>query len=405
MNYKESVEWLFVQLPVFQHLGNSAYRPDIGNITELCSVLGNPQNDYKTIHIAGTNGKGSTCHFLASVLQQAGYKVGLFTSPHLKDFRERIRVDGKMCDKDFVTDFVNRNFKFIKSLNASFFEVTTTMSFEFFKQQKVDIAIIETGLGGRLDSTNIIYPILSIITNIGLDHTAILGNTLEKIAFEKAGIIKKNIPVVIGESTDKTRPVFIDKAKETNSKIIFAEEEKFPDHETDLKGIYQQKNKRTVLTAIEQLRKLNFDISENAVIEGFKNVVKNTGLRGRWEVLNQKPLIVADTAHNPHGLAEIKKQLELIDYRNLYLVLGFVSDKDVMSILNFFPKDANYYFCQPNVSRKFPIEKLKEIIPKSLNAKFFNSVESAFEATVSVALLNDFIYVGGSTYVIAEVIK
>lgn len=404
MNYKEAIEWLFVQLPVFQHSGDSAYRPDIGNIVELAKKLNNPQNDYKTIHIAGTNGKGSTCHLLASVLQQAGYKTGLYTSPHLKDFRERIRVNGMSCNQEFVTGFVNDNFEFIQSLNASFFEVTTAMAFEYFRQQKVEVAVIETGLGGRLDSTNIIEPVLSVITNIGMDHTAILGDTLSKIAFEKAGIIKENRPVVIGEANEQTRPVFIEKSNTTHSKILFSEEKSFPDYPSDLKGIYQLKNKRTVLTAIDELRNSSFEIPESAVKEGFENVVKNTGLRGRWEILSEKPLIVADTAHNPHGLSEIQKQIATMNYDKLFLVLGFVSDKDVKSILEFFPKDSFYYFCQPNVSRKMPVEKIKEIVQDRLNARYFDSVILALEATKSEASPNDFIYVGGSNFVVAEVL-
>lgn len=404
MNYKEAVEWLFVQLPVFQHSGSSAYRADIGNITELCDRLGNPQENYKTVHVAGTNGKGSSCHMMASILQQSGYKTGLYTSPHLKDFRERIRVNGQLCSEEFVTDFVNLNFEFIKSLNASFFEVTTAMAFEYFSRSKVDVAVIETGLGGRLDSTNIIRPVLSVITNIGLDHTAILGDTLAKIAFEKAGIIKKGIPAVIGETTDDTCPVFVKKSKETHSELIFAEELNYPEYESDLKGIYQSKNKRAVLAAVDQLRKLGFEISEDSVRKGLLNVVSNTGLRGRWEILNQKPLTVADTAHNPHGLAEIKKQIESVNYKKLHLVLGFVSDKDVKSILNFFPKDAVYYFCQPNVSRKFKIEELQKIIPKKLNANYYKSVKEALDAARSNSAKDDLIYIGGSTYVVAEIL-
>jgi len=404
MNYKEVVEWLFVQLPVFQHSGSSAYRADIGNITELCNRLGNPQENYKTIHVAGTNGKGSSCHMLASILQQAGYKTGLYTSPHLKDFRERIRVNGQLCSEDFVTDFVNQNFEFIKSLNASFFEVTTAMAFEYFSRSEVDVAVIETGLGGRLDSTNIIRPVLSVITNIGLDHIAILGDTLAKIAFEKAGIIKEGIPAVIGETTEEIRPVFVKKSKETNSELIFAEELKVSEYESDLKGIYQSKNKRTVLAVVDQLRKSSFEIPEDAVRKGLLNVVSNTGLRGRWEILSHSPLTVADTAHNPHGLAEIKKQIESVRYKKLHLVLGFVSDKDVKSILGFFPKDAVYYFCQPNVSRKFKIEELQKIIPKELNANCYKSVKEAFDAARSNSAKDDLIYIGGSTYVVAEIL-
>lgn len=404
MNYKEAVEWLFVQLPVFQHTGSSAYRPDIGNIAELTKRLNNPQDAYKTIHVAGTNGKGSTCHMLASVLQEAGYKTGLYTSPHLKDFRERIRVNGQMCSEEFVSDFVNQNFEFIKSLNASFFEVTTAMAFEYFKREAVDVAVIETGLGGRLDSTNIIHPVLSVITNIGMDHTAILGDTLAKIAFEKAGIAKEGIPLIIGDANDETRPVFIQRAKETHSEILFASENSFPEYESDLKGIYQIKNKRTVLTALQKLKESGFKISDKAIKDGLKNVVVNTALRGRWEVIAENPLTVADTAHNPHGLSEIKKQIEALKYEKLLLVLGFVNDKDVKSILSFFPKDAVYYFCEPAVSRKLPVEKIKEFIPATADARYFKTVSDAFEAARKDASASDFIYIGGSNFVVAEVI-
>lgn len=404
MNYKQATEWLFVQLPAFQKIGNSAYRADLGNIRMLMESIGNPQNEYPTIHIAGTNGKGSNCHILASVLAESGYRTGLYTSPHLKDFRERIRVNGQVCSEEFVTNFINDNKTFIQSLDASFFEVTTAMAFEYFKQTKVDVAVIETGLGGRLDSTNIINPVLSVITNIGLDHTQILGDTMEKIASEKAGIIKPGVPVVIGESAPETCLVFVKKANETNSEIIFAEEKEFSDLESDLKGIYQQKNKRTALTAIDQLKKLGFEIPERSVTAGLKNVIGNTGLRGRWEVLNKKPLIVADTAHNSHGLAEIQRQLANLEYKKLHLVLGFVNDKDVASLLGFFPGDANYYFCQPNVERRFPIEKFKEIASENLEAEYFQTVHSALNAAKSKASTDDIIYVGGSTYVVAEVL-
>jgi len=403
-NYEEAVEWLFIQLPVFQHSGISAYRADIGNIVSLCELLDNPQNHFKSIHIAGTNGKGSSSHMLASVLQEAGYTTGLYTSPHMNDFRERIKVNGQLCEQAFVTDFVNRNFEFIKSLNASFFEVTTAMAFAYFCRQQVAVAVIETGLGGRLDSTNIILPVLSVITNIGMDHTAILGDTLTKIAIEKSGIIKENIPVVIGETTAETKEVFIRKSMEVNSEIHFAEEKKYPEFETDLEGIYQQKNIRTVLTAIDQLRKSGFVIPEKAISEGLKNVVKNTGLRGRWQILSRQPLTVADISHNPHGLAEIQKQFNQTKYKKLHLVLGFVHDKDVVGILEFFPTDADYYFCQPKVDRKFPLEELRLIVPKNLKATYYTSVRSAYEAAVLNASPDDLIYIGGSTFVVAEIV-
>ncbi|WP_313097570.1 folylpolyglutamate synthase/dihydrofolate synthase family protein [Empedobacter sp.] len=403
--YQETIDWLFTNLPMFQRVGASAMKADLTNITALCEYLGNPQTKFKTVHIAGTNGKGSTSHMLASIFQEAGYKTGLTTSPHLKDFRERIRVNGAMADEEFVIDFVNKHEQKIIDQKASFFEIAIAMAFEYFAQQKVDIAIIETGLGGRLDSTNIILPELSVITNIGLDHTQFLGETLDKIAFEKAGIIKPHTAVVIGETTAETKPVFEQVAKDRNAEINFAEEKHFQDLPSDLKGSYQIKNKRTVLTAIEQLQKQGWTISSENITNGLLNVVKNTNLRGRWDILGEHPLIVADTAHNPHGLAEVSKQINEQVYNQLHLVLGFVNDKDVLSILNFFPKKATYYFCQPDVSRKYDIDDLYKIIPEDITDKhFFDTVEKALIAAKSNAKSNDMIYVGGSTFIVAKVI-
>lgn len=404
MNYSETVDWLFAKLPMFQRSGASAYKKDLGNIKKLCTHLGNPQSQFKSIHIAGTNGKGSTSHMLASILQESGLKVGLTTSPHLVDFRERIRLNGQLCSEEFVVDFVAKNSSYIETLQASFFEVSIAMAFAYFAQEKVDVAVIETGLGGRLDSTNIILPLLSVITNIGLDHTAILGNSLEEIAGEKAGIIKENTPVVIGETTEETKAVFVKKAKATHSEISFAEDFDFPDYESDLKGIYQIKNRRTVLTAVEVLRKLNFEIPEQAVIDGLKKVKINTGLKGRWEILQEKPLIVADTGHNPHGLAEVQKQIAETNYQKLHLVLGFVNDKDVESILKFFPKGALYYFSAPDVPRKLTVEELKKLVPADLNSNYFETVGLALGAAKKKANESDLIYVGGSTFVVAEVV-
>lgn len=404
MDYATAVDWLMHQLPMFQKSGASAYRADLGNIVQLCNQLNQPQQQFPSIHIAGTNGKGSTSHMLASILQTAGYKTGLTTSPHLKDFRERIRIDGALCNKAFVASFTEQHFELIQTLEASFFEVAIAMAFAYFAQEKVDIAVVETGLGGRLDSTNILQPKLSIITNIGLDHQAILGDTLEQIAQEKAGIIKENTPIIIGETTKETQSIFVNKAKEKHAPLIFAEELAVADYASDLKGIYQIKNRKTVLAAVNELRKQGFEISEKAVEEGLKNVVKNTGLRGRWEVLSEKPLVVADTAHNAHGLVEIQKQIQQANYRNLHLVLGFVNDKDVESILRFFPKNATYYFCAPEVERKLPMDELKKIIGLDLCASYHNSVAEALSAAQSKADLDDLVYVGGSTFVVAEVI-
>ncbi len=403
-NYAQTVEWLYEKLPMFQRIGTKAFKKDLYNIIEFTNRLGNPQEKYPTIHIAGTNGKGSTSHMLASVLQEAGYKVGLTTSPHLKDFRERIRVDGNMCNEDFVIDFVEQNARKIESLDASFFEVSIAMAFDYFAKEKVDIAVIETGLGGRLDSTNIITPILSVITNIGLDHTYILGNTIEEIAFEKAGIIKPDIPVVIGESIPESRKVFEKKALEMNAEIVFAEEKEFKEYDSDLKGIYQIKNRRTVLAAIEILQTSGFKIDEKSIKKGLKKVVKNTGLRGRWEILQTNPLIATDTAHNVHGLNEVMRQIKETDYNQLHLVLGFVEDKDIKSILEIFPEDAVYHFSEPDVPRKMPVEELKKIVPKELNAHYYPTITDALSNAKKNANIDDFIYVGGSTFVVAEII-
>ena len=404
-SYQETIDWLFSNLPMFQNIGKTAFKKDLTNIQSLTDYLDKTQNKYKTIHVAGTNGKGSTSHMLASILQEAGYKVGLTTSPHLKDFRERIRVNGEMCSEEFVVDFVAQHEAKIVNQNASFFEIAVAMAFEYFAQQKVDIAIIETGLGGRLDSTNIIHPILSVITNIGLDHTQFLGNTLTEIAGEKAGIIKPKTPVVIGETTAETKAVFHQYAKDKNAKIIFAEEHPQAELDSDLKGIYQKKNKQTVLNAIIELQELGLTISTSDIENGLKNVIKNTNLRGRWDILqNNNPLIVADTAHNPHGLKEVAKQISETAYETLHLVLGFVNDKDVLESLSYFPKDAKYYFTQPDVPRQLKIEDLKLIIPNDLNATYYPSVKEAVETAKISAQENDFIYIGGSTFVVAEAI-
>lgn len=404
MNYTQTVDWLYSKLPMFQRTGTSAYKKDLANILKLTSHLENPQNKYPTIHIAGTNGKGSSSHMLASILQEAGYKVGLTTSPHLKDFRERIRVNGETCSEQFVIDFVHDNQCFIENLNASFFEVSVAMAFDYFEKEKVDIAIIETGLGGRLDSTNVITPILSVITNIGLDHTKILGNTRQEIATEKAGIIKNRVPIIIGESDEEINAIFTEKAHSTQSELIFAEHSSFPDYSSDLKGLYQQKNKRTVLTAIQKINELGFSVPKFAVKNGLQKVIANTQLHGRWDVLQTQPMVVADTAHNPHGLKEVVRQIQQTPYENLHLVLGFVNDKDVKFILSFFPEDAIYYFSAPNVPRKLSIDELKKIIPKNLNTTYFKDVVTALEVAKSNAKKGDLVYIGGSTFVVAEVI-
>lgn len=404
MTYPETLDWLYAQLPMFQRVGEVAFKADLSNITKCCNYLKNPQHQFKSIHVAGTNGKGSTCHMLASVLQEAGYKVGLHTSPHLKHFGERSRIFGHNMSEDFIIDFVQKHKDFIEQNAFSFFEVSVAMGFQYFAENQVDIAVIETGLGGRLDSTNIIQPEISIITNIGKDHTAILGETLAQIASEKAGIIKENTPVVMGESTQETQQVFIQKAKEMNAEIHFVEEEKLPDFKTDLKGNYQQKNVKTATLALQILSKNGWHISEKNIQNGLQNVVKNTGLRGRWDILQEKPQVVADTAHNPDGIRHIIQQIEKTPHDKLHLVLGFVNDKDVISILNFFPKNAQYYFSAPDVPRKLKVEALKKLVPKDLNTTYFETISLALASAKTHASENDLIYVGGSTFVVAEVV-
>jgi len=404
MNYQETTEWMFNQLPMYQLQGASAYKEDLTNIKILAEHLGSPQNKLRCIHVAGTNGKGSTSHMLSSVLQEAGYKVGLYTSPHLKDFRERIKINGKEISEEFVIEFIAKHKSFFESNDMSFFEMTVGLAFDYFATEKTDIAIIEVGLGGRLDATNIITPLVSVITNIGLDHTQFLGNTLEAIAGEKAGIIKPNIPVVIGEYTDETKPVFLAKAKENNAPIYWASDLIDQIYLSDLIGDYQFHNKKTVQQAISILNnETDFKISTEQLKEGLLHVVKNTGLQGRWQQLGENPKIICDTAHNKHGLTVVMNQLKNEKYEKLHIVLGVVNDKDLDSILPLFPKEAQYYFCHPNSSRALPSETLKNAAEKfSLIGEKYDSVEIAFAEAKKNASENDFIYVGGSTFVVAE---
>lgn len=404
MNYQETTNWMFNQLPMYQLQGASAYKEDLTNIKLLAAHLDNPQNELKCIHVAGTNGKGSTSHMLSSVLQKAGYKVGLYTSPHLKDFRERIRINGKEISEEFVIEFIAKHKSFFEANDMSFFEMSVGLAFDYFASEKVDIAIIEVGLGGRLDATNIITPLVSVITNIGLDHTQFLGNTLEAIAGEKAGIIKPNVPVVIGEYTDETKPVFLAKAEENNAPISFASDLVDQIYLSDLIGDYQFHNKKTVQQTISILNnETDFKISVEQLKEGLLNVVKNTGLQGRWQQLGESPKIICDTAHNKHGLSVVMNQLQNEKYEKLHIVLGVVNDKDLDSILPLFPKDAQYYFCHPNSSRALPAETLQNEAKKhDLIGEKYDSVEIAFAEAKKNASENDFIYVGGSTFVVAE---
>lgn len=406
MNYQETLDWMFSQLPMYQTQGASAYKKDLTNTILLANHLGNPEKDLKCIHVAGTNGKGSTSHMLASVLQEAGYKVGLYTSPHLKDYRERIKINGKEISKQFVCDFIDANKEFLEQNSLSFFEMSVGLAFQYFKESKTDINIIEVGMGGRLDSTNIITPLVSVITNIGLDHTQFLGNTLEAIAFEKAGIIKRNVPVVIGEYTSETRPVFQSKADEMQSDIYFASELISEVYPSDLIGDYQEHNKKTVLQTLKVLQKTtSFQISEENIKQGLQKVVKNTGLQGRWQQLGANPKIICDTAHNEHGLKIAINQLKKEKFAELHIVLGMVNDKKPKDILPIFPKNAKYYFCKPIISRGLDALVLqKEASEFGLEGKIYNSVSEAYAKAVDNASSDDFIYVGGSTFVVAEIL-
>ena len=404
MNYQETTNWMFNQLPMYQLQGASAYKEDLTNIKLLAAHLNHPEEQLKCIHVAGTNGKGSTSHMLASVLQEAGYKVGLYTSPHLKDFRERIKINGKDISEDFVIEFVARHKDFFEANDMSFFEMSVGLAFDYFAAEKVDIAIIEVGLGGRLDATNIITPLVSVITNIDLDHTQFLGNTTTAIAGEKAGIIKPNVPIVIGEYTEETEAVFLAKAEEKNAPIYFAADLISGVFPSDLLGDYQFHNKKTVQQVVVVLNsQTNFKVSIDNIKNGLLNTVKNTGLQGRWQQLGENPKIICDTAHNKHGLAIVMNQIQKEKFENLHIVLGVVNDKDLDAILPLFPRKAQYYFCKPDSSRGLATEILKEAAEKyDLFGEKYESVELAFAEAKKNASENDFIYVGGSTFVVAE---
>lgn len=406
MTYQDTVNWMFKQLPMYQNQGKTAYKANLDNTLQFAEHLHHPEHNFKSIHVAGTNGKGSTSHMLASILQEAGYKVGLYTSPHLKDFRERIKINGKEISEAFVVEFIEKHKSFFESHSLSFFEMTVGMAFDYFSIEKVDIAIIEVGMGGRLDSTNIITPELSIITNIGLDHTQFLGNTLETIAFEKAGIIKSNVPVVIGETQPETKNVFKEIAATRHAEIHFADQvEVINDYESDLKGDYQKKNKATVLCATQVIRENGFEVSEDAIKSGFVKVVKNTGLNGRWQILQEEPKIICDTAHNKEGLHYAMAQLLKEPYKVLHMVFGVVNDKDVASILSLLPKNALYYLCKPNIPRGLEADVLRDIfVANGFKGNAYNSVQEALSSAKQHATKADVIYVGGSTFVVAEII-
>ena len=399
MTYQETLEYLFVKTPAFQQKGESAYKPGLGNVIELDNYYGNPHKKFKTIHIAGTNGKGSVSHTLAAILQSAGYKVGLYTSPHLKDFSERIRVNGKPISEQYVIDFVREADEIIEKLNPSFFEITTLMAFTYFASEGVDVAVIETGLGGRLDSTNIISPVLSVVTNVSFDHVNLLGDTLEKISIEKAGILKSGIPAVVGEMSLELRPIFTEKTE----KVVFAEDTLGADYEFELKGYCQEKNKKTILAAAEIL-KSEFNITEEHIVNGLKNVVELTSLMGRWQKLSTSPLTIADTGHNVAGMQYIVSQIADIKAETKRLVIGMVGDKDITSMLKLLPKDATYYFCNARIPRALPAADLKAKAAEfDLQGNAYTSVAEALEAAKHDASENDFIFIGGSNFTVAEI--
>jgi dihydrofolate synthase / folylpolyglutamate synthase len=427
MNYQQTLDYLYTQLPMFQRIGSAAYKANLDNTIALCNLLGNPEKKFKSVHIAGTNGKGSTSHFIASVLQSAGLKVGLYTSPHLKDFRERMKINGEMIPEQNVVDFVDKHKVAFEKIQPSFFEMTVGLAFDYFASQQVDIAVIEVGLGGRLDSTNIINPICSVITNISFDHATILGNTLQQIAAEKAGIIKPKTPVIIGETQNEIKTVFIEKAKQNNAPIAFADEKwkvgnvhliqqekpylamdvsgqtQTYQLESELLGLYQQKNIPAVLSVMELLNKNGFTVSEKNTADGIKNVVTQTGLLGRWQILASNPLTIADTAHNEAGIKQLLLQIKQTPHNHLHFVLGMVNDKDITTILALLPKDTSYYFCKANIPRALNAEDLALQAEKTgLSGKIFASVAEALKGAKSVAKLGDLILIGGSTFTVAE---
>ena len=427
MNYEQTIEYLFTRLPMFSRIGAAAFKKDLTNTIALCNFLGNPQNKFKSIHIGGTNGKGSTSHMVASVLQAAGYKTGLYTSPHLKDFRERIKIDGAWIPEGFVVDFVQRVESQIEILEPSFFEITVAMAFDFFARTGVDVAVIEVGLGGRLDSTNVILPELSVITNIGYDHMNLLGNSLQEIALEKAGIIKKNIPVVIGEYQSETHDVFELKAKQLDAPIKFADQArkltgwKFERRELiaeittlhtdikqefrlDLAAIYQAKNLITALEAFHFLQTQHWNLSEEHIHQGLASVRKSTGLHGRWEVIHQDPMIVLDVGHNEDGIRQIVKQIEVTDHEELHIVIGLVKDKEIDKMLSLLPKHAYYYFTKAQIPRALPEDKLIEkALAAGLNGKAYPKMNEALQAALGHAHPRDLIVVCGSVFVVGEV--
>ena len=402
MNYPQTLDWMFAKLPMYQREGKIAFKKDLTNILAFSKALDSPEKRFKTIHVGGTNGKGSTSHMIASILQEAGYKVGLYTSPHLKNFTERIRINGMEIPKQKVVSFISQHQAFLENQKLSFFEMTVGMAFDYFANQNVDIAIVEVGLGGRLDSTNIIVPEVSVITNIGLDHTQFLGETLPEIAFEKAGIIKKQIPVIIGEEQAAVKAVFLEKANAVNATVFFASTSDVS-YKTDLLGEYQRNNAITAAAVFQFLK--GFTVSAEHIKNGLLQVVKNTSLKGRWQILQEEPLAICDTAHNKEGLALVLNQLKKQNYQKLHIVLGMVAEKSLEDILPLFPKEADYYFCKPAIPRGLSEEVLeKKAMEFQLLGKKYASVENAYANALLNANQEDIVFVGGSTFVVAEII-
>ena len=431
MNYKETLDWMFNKLPMYQRIGAAAYKADLDSTVEILKHLDNPQHCFKSVHIAGTNGKGSTSHSLASVFQEAGYKTGLYTSPHLRDFRERIRINGEMIPENEVVTFIENHKHKLEELELSFFEMTVAMAFDYFRKEKIDVAIIEVGMGGRLDSTNVINPELSVITNISLDHVKFLGENEAQIATEKAGIIKRDTAVVIGETQEGSRDVFIKTAQEKESPIYFADQifdcrkknnntleynvfdiyKSKGEYELYLKdlrfpllGNYQKKNLATIICALDLLRD-NFDITERHILEGLSKVISNTGLMGRWQVINKKPLAIADTGHNVAGINEVNRQLAETEYKKLHFVLSVVNDKDIDGILQLLPKEAEYYFCKADIPRGLSVDILADKAKAAgLSGEKYNSVKEAYSSALANAAEGDLVFVGGSNFTVAEVV-
>lgn len=428
MNYTDTLEWMYKQLPMYQRIGSAAYKADLNNTIALLNLLGNPQHNFKSVHVAGTNGKGSTSHMLASIFQEAGYKTGLYTSPHLRDFRERIRINGEMIPQDKVVELIEKHQNEFEKMGLSFFEMTVGMAFDYFSNEQVDIAIVEVGMGGRLDSTNLITPEISVITNIGLDHVQFLGDTLEKIAGEKAGIIKNNIPVVIGETQSETHQVFEDKAAECHSPIYFADQifdcdkihiESMDKQEYDiwknndlyleacdmpLMGNYQKKNLATVMCAADLLRD-KFQLNEEHLRDGIANVIRNTHLMGRWQILSHDPLAIADTGHNVDGIREVINQLAEMSYNKLHFVIGMVNDKDIDHVLQLLPHNCEYYFCKADIPRGLDANILAgKAFELGLRGKVYDSVRDAFQSAINNASVDDVVFVGGSNFIVAEVV-